>query len=300
MRVTLIHNPGAGFEQPTAEELSAAIRQAGYEPDYHSTAEEDYEKALEQPGEIVAIAGGDGTVGTILKQLQGKDVLIGLLPMGTANNIGTSLHLNRSALELIAAWPQCQKKLFSIGTVQGPWGEERFLESVGLGIITKLIAVLDAKENKQNLKFKSREEELAYILKALEALLDKYQPVHCTLEIDGRDYSGNYLLVEVMNINYVGPNLPLAPKADPADEVLDVVMLEGNKQKLKEYIQARLKGEKATLDLTSIKGKHIKISSKSADVHVDDTIKNNSAGQPIVVKPGNEKLQFLVESTTEE
>jgi diacylglycerol kinase (ATP) len=293
MRVTLFHNPGAGFEQPSEEELIEAIKQAGYEADYHSTKEEKNINILDKPGKIVAVAGGDGTMGKTLKYLADKDVLIGLLPMGTANNIGKSLNLNRPAFDLIASWPRFKQKSFDIGTAKGPWGEEKFLESVGVGLCTKLITVLDAKEEKQNLEFGSREEELGYILEALDALLKKYNPVECQIEIDGMSYSGRYLLVEVMNINYVGPNLQLAPEANPGDGLFDVVMLGEEKQQLSDYIKSRLQNQEPSLNPPVQRGRHIKITCKDSDAHIDDQIMENSAGKEIEILVSGKKLKFL-------
>src|SRR3954463_5240521 len=63
MRVTLIHNPGAGEEgQPDAEDLRRLVRAAGHEVWCVSSKEPGWEAALDRPAELIAIAGGDGTV----------------------------------------------------------------------------------------------------------------------------------------------------------------------------------------------------------------------------------------------
>ena len=68
MRVTLIHNPVAGCEeQPTADELKSLIRAAGHEVVYKSCKDLDWTRALDDPGDLVAVAGGDGTAGIAVK-----------------------------------------------------------------------------------------------------------------------------------------------------------------------------------------------------------------------------------------
>ncbi|MEO8627522.1 MAG: hypothetical protein ABI612_05390 [Betaproteobacteria bacterium] len=43
--------------------------------------------------------------------------------------------------------------------------------------------------------------------------------------LDGNDISGVYIMFQAMNIQRVGPNLFIAPDADPGDGLFDVVLL---------------------------------------------------------------------------
>src|SRR5205085_12423826 len=104
MRVTLIHNPTAGDESFSATKLTALIEQAGHEVSYQSS-KKDYKSALKEPADLVAVAGGDGTVRKVAIQLLGRNIIpIAVLPCGTANNIAKSLSITESPPELIAGW----------------------------------------------------------------------------------------------------------------------------------------------------------------------------------------------------
>jgi len=60
----MIHNPDAGDDQqPSGDELLGLIRGAGHTTAYQSSKEADWDKALKEPGDLVAVAGGDGIVG---------------------------------------------------------------------------------------------------------------------------------------------------------------------------------------------------------------------------------------------
>jgi len=57
-----------------------------------------------------------------------------------------------------------------------------------------------------------------------------------TIRLDGKEMSGDYVLLEAMNVRYVGPNLDLVPRADINDGLLDVVLVgSGERGKLKPY-----------------------------------------------------------------
>jgi diacylglycerol kinase family enzyme len=70
LRVTLIHNPTAGDDkQPSRGQLKALIREAGHDVRYQSVREKGWSRVLEKKADLVAVAGGDGTVGRVARRL---------------------------------------------------------------------------------------------------------------------------------------------------------------------------------------------------------------------------------------
>lgn len=124
----------------------------------------------------------------------------------------------------------------------------------------------------------------------MKAKLADYQARDCQVTLDGEDYSGRYLFVEVMNIRSIGPNVELAPKADPGDGSFDVVFLpEKDREALADYLNNTLKGEAARLTLAVRKAQHVTLSSADElKLHVDDELVsiNHSASFHIRLKPG--------------
>ncbi|MGH7581435.1 MAG: diacylglycerol/lipid kinase family protein, partial [Gemmatimonadales bacterium] len=90
MRTTLVYNPSAGDEQHAGKQLVERLDAAGYDARLVSDRKK-LERRLEDPGELVVVAGGDGSVRAVALALAGRDVPMAILPMGTANNIGKSL-----------------------------------------------------------------------------------------------------------------------------------------------------------------------------------------------------------------
>ena len=109
-RVTLIHNPSAGDEETEADHLLSLIRKAGHDVVDISVKDDDYRAALESPGDLVAVAGGDGTVRKVATKVIGRGIPIAILPVGTANNISRSLGIDGPLEELIAKWDIASKK----------------------------------------------------------------------------------------------------------------------------------------------------------------------------------------------
>src|SRR5687767_10564763 len=115
MRVTVIHNPGAGDGETSAKELLAALREHGYQPQYHSSKGGDLGTALADPGELVVVAGGDGTVGDVAKRLAGRAIPVAVLPAGTANNIATTLGSEGPLRDQVARWAAARRRPFDVG-----------------------------------------------------------------------------------------------------------------------------------------------------------------------------------------
>src|SRR5206468_8333217 len=122
MRVILIHNAKAGDErQPDGGRLLALVRSAGHDVRYQSVREDDWHLALEQPADLVAAAGGDGTVAKIARKLIGRPVPMAILPTGTANNVARTLRLSETRLEqLVAGWETADRLKFDVAIATGP------------------------------------------------------------------------------------------------------------------------------------------------------------------------------------
>ncbi|HEX2217399.1 MAG TPA: diacylglycerol kinase family protein [Gemmatimonadales bacterium] len=212
MDVTLLVNTSAGEGDHTRGGLRRLLEAAGHRVALGRRKGKGLRRALENPGDLVVAAGGDGTVGRVMKALAGRAVPLAILPLGTANNIATSLGVRGSPEELVARWPDAGRRRVEVGTVRGPWGETRFIESVGLGLLARMMSpsvdhgIQDVEDARAR----------------LDRLVRTLPLTRWRLELDGEDLSGDYLLVEAMNVRCAGPNL-CVPRADPADGRLEIV-----------------------------------------------------------------------------
>ncbi|MGE5465559.1 MAG: diacylglycerol/lipid kinase family protein [Methanocella sp.] len=294
MRITLVHNPGAGDESnPEAAELQQLIRAAGHEVHYVSCAGDDWAERLGDGVDLVAVAGGDGTVGRAAKALVGRNVPFTALPMGTANNISRTLGLvDKPVPELIASWLHSRSVAFDVGVARGPWGERYFLEGCGAGLFACTMPEADESETLESLTH--ADAKVAYALQMLRDRVDHCAVLRLDVTLDERDLSGEYILAEMMNMEYVGPNLYLAPACDLHDGLLDVVLVPASERgRLQLYLSEWQNGALWPPDLPTYRGKVVEMTWTGYEVHIDDAVWPVDGERPAHGAPAS--MQFTVQ-----
>lgn len=280
MRITLIHNPGAGAQgKEDAALLQRLFREHGHELRYQSSKDDDWKAALKKPADVIAIAGGDGTVGKIARKMAGKGIPLLALPCGTANNLSRTLGVHDRPFELIVDGLKGARTVkLDVGTVSAPWGERTFIEGVGVGLFASLLA-RPKKRGKGKAKTEAR---VASGLQRLRKLAQNAEPIELGAKLDGKDISGRYLLVEAMSILHVGPSLYLAPESTPGDGNLDVVLVgEDERDRLVKYLDSWQENRERIAVLPSHRGQHLRLDWDGFAIHVDDKLRP---------KPGKEVL----------
>ena len=270
MRVTLIHNRGAGDEDHSEEQqLKTLVRAAGHELHYADNPE-DWTAALDRPTDLVAVAGGDGTVGRMAKRLIGRNLPLAPLPLGTANNISRTLGLADLRLEeIVHGWESARRVRFDVGIARGPWGSRYFVEGMGVGLFACSIPVAD--ESEQLASLADAAARVDYALTMLRRRLDNCDSHALKLKLDSRDVSGDYVLFEAMNMEFVGPNLYLAPEVEPADGLLDVVLVsKAERDKLHDSLATWQQGELDHPRLSRHRARVIELEWTGFEVHFDD------------------------------
>jgi len=274
MQATLIYNRNAGgIDQAAVEDLREAIQEAGYQPVYKATSsQEELDPILADIEGLVIAAGGDGTIRAIATRLVGKKAPLAILPMGTANNIATTLRLDGSPLEIIAGLKNPERTFFDVGRVTSPWGIDYFLEGFGFGFFADLLESYDPNKGKSILRS----------VKAILEILPGYQAYHSHLKVDEQVFAGNYVLVEVLNTTAIGPWLKFAPQADPGDGVFEVVCLHEDEQEgFLSYLTGLL--SEGLPDLKSVEhrqGRKLEITWTGFAIHIDGEVRPERSERP--------------------
>ena len=278
-----MHNPAAGDEsQPARDELLALLQRAGHEVLYQSVKERGWTKVLKARADLVAVAGGDGSVGRVARRMVGRREPLAILPTGTANNLARTLGVaDRPVAELIASWPSLRRQPVDVGVARGPWRRRLFLEGAGFGLLTGPIAAGDAGESGDTggaaVAGKSGAaspgagggDDVARNVEELRRRLENLAPVEIDATLDGADVSGRYLLFVAMVARFIGPNLPLAAHG-LGDGTLGVVMVpERERAQLDRQLAAWARGERGS-QLGMERGRQLRIRWTGATFHIDD------------------------------
>jgi diacylglycerol kinase (ATP) len=296
VRVTLIHNPDAGKQRKgSAKHIVALLEDAGHEVRYKSSKDDGWKKALKKPADLVVVAGGDGTVARVTRRLVGRGVPVALLPSGTANNIARTLEqVERPFEELVRGWESARRVKLDVGVARGPWGERYFVEGVGAGLFASMLAT--ASKNR-----KKRKRPVEGGLRRLRAKAADSEPLEVAAKLDGKDISGHYLMLEALNLRYVGPNLHLAHDSRPGDGHFDVVLVtEAERPRLLHYLEHWQDNRERLGMLPSLRGRRLQIEWTGFELHIDDKLKPDEDAKPkemaglVEARIDGEKVEFLV------
>jgi len=219
MKIDLLYNPTAGTGTEITEILEL-LAEAGHRV-RHRSSKGKWRDLLPDSGKLLVAAGGDGTVRKIALAAVDTGRPFAILPVGTANNIAKSLEITGTTREVIRRWSDGDGRPFDIGTASASWGRTRFVESFGGGLFADLLARAGEIGTGHELVGREMDQALHVLLEELR----EAQPARWRLEVDGQDLSGDYLLVEILNIRFAGPNVLLDADASPTDGVLDVVTI---------------------------------------------------------------------------
>ncbi len=282
------------------------IQATGNKVKYYSSKENDWKKALKKSFDLIAVAGGDGTVGKVARRMVGNPTPIAILPVGTANNVAHALGLTGRALQpLITEWDTARRVSFDVGEAVGPWGSQYFIEGFGFGLFASTMLGLKERKDPILAADVSRDEEIARVLAILKERLEKHTPKKLAVRLDDQDLSGDYTLLQALNIRYAGPNLDLAPGADTNDGLLDIVLLaHGEEKKLSRYLTHCMRGKAAKAKLNVQRGRHLQIEWDGSPIHLDDKPwamedgKGKGRANTIDIKIGAHSISFLCPQKT--
>jgi diacylglycerol kinase family enzyme len=298
----VLHNPSAGDGENSDKELMDAIEAEGYKCSYLSTKEKgwekkDWERIESKDVDFIVVAGGDGTVRKLASELLDRKVIdrrlpIALLPMGTANNIAKTLGIKGDPMDIIKSWKDHEIKKYDVGRIDGVKKHKFFIESFGYGVFPRLMKEMHKIDKSA---FDTPEQKIKAALQLLYDIVVRYKTKLCKLNIDGEDYTGRFLLVEIMNTSSIGPNLHLAPFADPGDETFDVVLItESQRQEFSKYVKRKLEGKEEVPFFTVLKAKKLQIYWEGIALHVDDehVVLDDAANVKVEIQSG--LLEFFV------
>lgn len=220
--------------------------------------------------------------------------MLGLIPLGTSNNIGHTLGLTGTPEEVALSYASALRRPFDIGRILAPWGKDISFEACGCGIFAEVLAAYDPQQAKNPVR----------AAQAILTILPGAQSLPLALTLDGAPQPGQLVaLLEVMNIRATGNSMKLATSADPGDGLLNVVQVSGDQRdSLLAYAAALARDDfEALPSVQTGEARSIQIPYVGQAFHVDGEVRPAQEGVSGVVDiqvwPG--ALTLLVPASTE-
>jgi len=276
-KIHLVYNPTAGAEEHESEHLIGLLQAAGYRCDYSSSKKKILKKIASDVKYIV-VAGGDGTIRKTVLELLDKKLKykrpFAILPLGTANNIASSLAIEENLRLNVDAWKKEKLQKLDIGIARTRKEEEHFIESFGFGLFPALIRWM---QEQTRAIPENPDDEVKQAHNALLHLAKHYEPIAATILLDGREVSDEFLMIELLNISRLGPKLQLAKNADPGDGMLELILIKAKQRPLIiKYLEEIVAGKKPIFPIKPIAVNRLKITLETKDIHVDDGLKDTN------------------------
>ncbi len=172
---------------------------------------------------LLIVVGGDGTVNEVINGLGRAgfpaDVILAVLPMGTGNDLAATLAIPNDLEEAQEAIRENRVRTFDVVRVRSEGVGERYFINVSTGGFGAEASSLADEE------MKNRWGKLAYFRASLEKALD-FDVREVRVTLDGEERMLRAVNVAVGNCRYAGGGWLAAPKANPEDGLLDLVVIE--------------------------------------------------------------------------
>lgn len=213
--IHLLVNPRSKHGRPTRlVRVERLLRTQGYDVLTHRTSgpgdAESYAARLE-PGSLLAVVGGDGTITEAARGAVRSDSLVIPLPGGRGNDLCRYFGVQLDLLDAVQALPTCRERRVDAGAID---------DILFLGVATIGFDSI-ANDNANRSWLRGR---IVYAAGALRALA-RWKPVLFRLVVDGEPRKVRGTSVVVGNTGRYGGGMKICPDAVADDGWLDLVII---------------------------------------------------------------------------
>lgn len=223
----LIFNPSAGPDVDhnalRLAKVVSALRAHGIEARVGvktsgKAAREMVRDARKERVPLVVVAAGDGTIEEVASQLIGSDVVLGIVPLGTMNNLARCLGIPLEIEEACALIGMGATRHIDVGHIVSSDKPHvtYFLEGAGTGL--SAIAALTGQSIEKH--------EWRIVPHALRKFFET-KPGIMKVALDDTVVEAATQIVTASNAPMMGKNMMVAPGAKMDDGMLDVVLYDG-------------------------------------------------------------------------
>jgi len=164
--------------------------------------------------DLVVVGGGDGTLNAALPGLLDTGLPLGILPLGTANDLARTLGIPTDPLEAAAVAATSIPRPIDVGEVNGIF----FFNVASIGLSVDLARALTR-------EMKSRWGILGYALAGFR-VLKRLRPFRAEIHVDGEIHRVKSVQVGIGNGRHYGGGMTVEENAAPDDGKLDIYSID--------------------------------------------------------------------------
>ena len=218
-RIVIIYNPTSGrWRQSRFAHILVALKKTGCDISVWETSSAGHATNLARLAadgdfDIVAAAGGDGTINEVINGLYGSACVLGIIPLGTANVV---------AREIVQSFsPDAIAHTLAFGPIKeimiGCANNRRFIMMAGVGFDANIVAGV-------SINLKRKIGPFAYVLQAFREA-SSGQTIRFHVQIDTVDYLASSVIV--CNGRHYGGPFIAAPGAGLTNQDFQILLFKG-------------------------------------------------------------------------
>ena len=220
LRAKLIFNAISGRSEESPNQLTEildAMQNQYILPEVYmvrpdSQVEAVVHNAIKAGIKLVVVAGGDGTIDSVVGAMIGRSATLGIIPIGTRNNLAYNLGIPSTIGDAVALLREGRRLKIDVGKIRHGRASRWFLEDATLGLLSDIYPFADSVQHG----------DLTQIGNLLSTVVSS-TPSRLRMILEGRkriDMSAYMVLIA--NMPYIGPRFQISPDVSWNDNRLDV------------------------------------------------------------------------------
>ncbi|MGZ6316537.1 MAG: diacylglycerol/lipid kinase family protein [Anaerolineales bacterium] len=220
LRAKLIFNATSGRPQESPQQLAdilTEMQNQNIQPEVFmvspdSDAEGAVRRAIREGIRLIVVAGGDGTIDSVMGALVGSPATLGIIPTGTRNNVSFNVGVPSTVPEAVALLREGRRLKIDVGHLRSGHATRWFLEAASLGLLSDLYPAADDIQHG----------DLGQIGTLVSTFVAS-TPSRLRAVVNGHHRFGtNAYMVLIANMPYLGPRMQIATDVSCRDSRLDV------------------------------------------------------------------------------
>jgi len=260
LRAKLIFNAGSGKPEESPLQLTSilsAMQDQQILPEVYTVRPDSQlvnvvQDAIKSGIKLIVVAGGDGTIDSIIGAMVKGDATLGIIPTGTRNNVAFNLGITGDIATTVAILRRGRKLKIDAGRVHYGRSRHWFLEGTALGLISDLYPMADSIQHG----------ELGEVGGLLSTLISA-TPSRLRMILDGHKhpYTTAHLML-ITNMPFLGPRFQISPNVSFKDGYLDVFTFSDmSKLNMISYAMLSRGGLSEASNIKHFRAKHVTIHS---------------------------------------